>query len=208
MQKQTMKILFKDSIKSYLLVFLMSILAGLSVVICFALPNNDLWAFSYWSAETFGFWMFSTSLIVLLSEKRKTAIINAFMYVFIVFLITTIYQSYKMYFNFYTPFDSEMELSISSIDGWIFYSIVPALVCGFLGAILWSGRKNKIYSKVFCVLPAVFILIETIILFISVFTKHTKLFSAITDLIWLILYVVFLIKNVFTTRKVYGENRE
>lgn len=208
MQKQTMKILFKDNIKSYLLVFLMSILAGLSVVICFTLPNNDLWAFSYWSAETFGFWMFSTSLIVLLSEKRKTAIINAFMYVFIVFLITTIYQSYKMYFNFYTPFDSEMELSISSIDGWLFYSIIPALVCGFLGAILWSGRKNKIYSKVFCVLPAVFILIETIILFISVFTKHTKLFSAITDLIWLILYVVFLIKNVFTTRKVYGENRE
>ena len=39
-------------------------------------------------------------------------------------------------------------------------------------------------------------------------TNHTKLFSAITDLIWLILYVVFLIKNVFTTRKVYGENRE
>lgn len=39
-------------------------------------------------------------------------------------------------------------------------------------------------------------------------TNHTKLFSAITDLIWLILYVVFLIKNIFTTRKVYGENRE
>lgn len=150
MQKQTMKILFKDNIKSYLLVFLMSILAGLSVVICFALPNNDLWAFSYWSAETFGFWMFSTSLIVLLSEKRKTAIINAFMYVFIVFLITTIYQSYKMYFNFYTPFDSEMELSISSIDGWLFFSIIPALVCCFPDNKLFSAMQTYTEQQNIC----------------------------------------------------------
>ena len=192
-----MKVIFRDNIKSYLLVLLIGILAGLLVVMCFLIPNNELWAFSYWSTETFGFWMFSTSLMVLLSEKRKTAIINAFMYVFIMFLITTIYQSYKMYFNFYTPFDSKRELLISSINGWLLYSIIPSLICGFLGAILWSGRKNKIYSKLFCALPAVFILIEMIIMFISVFTNHTKLFSAITDLIWLILYIVFLIKNVF-----------
>ncbi len=192
-----MKVIFRDNIKSYLLVLLTGILAGLLVVMCFLIPNNELWAFSYWSTETFGFWMFSTSLMVLLSEKRKTAIINAFMYVFIMFLITTIYQSYKMYFNFYTPFDSKRELLISSINGWLLYSIIPSLICGILGAILWSGRKNKIYSKLFCALPAVFILIEMIILFISVFTNHTKLFSAITDLIWLILYIVFLIKNVF-----------
>lgn len=192
-----MKVIFRDNIKSYLLVLLIGILAGLLVVMCFLIPNNELWAFSYWSTETFGFWMFSTSLMVLLSEKRKTAIINAFMYVFIMFLITTIYQSYKMYFNFYTPFDSKRELLISSINGWLLYSIIPSLICGILGAILWSGRKNKIYSKLFCALPAVFILIEMIILFISVFTNHTKLFSAITDLIWLILYIVFLIKTVF-----------
>ena len=192
-----MKVIFRDNIKSYLLVLLTGILAGLLVVMCFLIPNNELWAFSYWSTETFGFWMFSTSLMVLLSEKRKTAIINAFMYVFIMFLITTIYQSYKMYFNFYTPIDSKRELLISSINGWLLYSIIPSLICGILGAILWSGRKNKIYSKLFCALPAVFILIEMIILFISVFTNHTKLFSAITDLIWLILYIVFLIKNVF-----------
>ena len=197
MRAEIMKVIFRDNIKSYLLVLLTGILAGLLVVMCFLIPNNELWAFSYWSTETFGFWMFSTSLMVLLSEKRKTAIINAFMYVFIMFLITTIYQSYKMYFNFYTPFDSKRELLISSINGWLLYSIIPSLICGILGAILWSGRKNKIYSKLFCALPAVFILIEMIILFISVFTNHTKLFSAITDLIWLILYIVFLIKNVF-----------
>ena len=92
-----MKVVFKDNIKSYLLVFLLSVLAGLSVIICLMLPNNNLWSFSYWSFGTYGFWMFTTSLIVLLSEKRKTAIINTSMYVFMIFLITTIYQSIKMY---------------------------------------------------------------------------------------------------------------
>ena len=192
-----MKVVFKDNIKSYLLVILLSVLAGLSVVLCLMLPNNNLWSFSYWGSSTYGFWMFTTSLIVLLSEKRKTAIINASIYVFMIFLITTIYQSIKMYFYSYTPFDSLMEIPINSINGWLLYSIIPAVICGVLGAILYSGRKDKIYSKVLCVMPAIFILIETIILFISVFTKQMKLFSAITDLISLILYIIFLMRCVF-----------
>ena len=74
---------------------------------------------------------------------------------------------------------------------------MPAVICGFLGAILYSGREDKIYGKILCIMPAIFILIETIILFISVFTKQMKLFSAITDLISLILYIIFLIRFVF-----------
>ena len=192
-----MKVFFKDSIKSYLLVFLLSVLAGLSVVICLMLPNNNLWSFSYWSSSTYGFWICTISLIVLLSEKRKTAVINTSMYVFMIFLITTIYQLIKMHFNSYTPFDSLMEIPINSINGWLLYSIIPAVICGALGAILYSGREDKIYGKILCIMPAIFILIETIILFISVFTKQMKLFSAITDLICLILYILFLIRFVF-----------
>ena len=195
-----MKVIFKDNIKSYLLVFLLSILAGLSVVTCLILPNNNLWSFSYWSSCTYGFWIFTTSLIVLLSEKRKTAIINSSIYIFMIFLINTIYQSIKMYFNSYTPFDSLMEIPINSINGWLLYSIIPAVICGALGAILYSGRKDKIYSKILCIMPAIFILIETIILFISVFTKQIKLFSAITDLICLILYTIFLTRCVFNKK--------
>ena len=192
-----MKVFFKDNIKSYLLVILLSVLAGLSVVLCLMLPNNNLWSFSYWSSSTYGFWMFTTSLIVLLSEKRKTAIINASIYVFMIFLITTIYQLIKIHFNSYTPFDSLMEIPINSINGWLLYSIIPAVICGALGAILYSGREDKIYGKILCIMPAIFILIETIILFISVFTKQMKLFSSITDLISLILYIIFLIRFVF-----------
>ena len=186
--------------KSYLLIFLLSIIAGLSVVFFCELPNNDLWAFSYWSSETFGFWMFSTSLIVLLSEKRKTATTNSTIYIFVMFLITTIYKSFRLYLNGYTPFNSLIDLSLNSMYGWLLYSVPPAIICGILGAILWSGRKNNIYSKILCILPVVFIFVESIILFYSFFINHTKLFSAITDLIWFILYVIFLKKLVFVKR--------
>ncbi|MCI9039222.1 MAG: hypothetical protein HFJ29_05065 [Clostridia bacterium] len=192
-----MKIIFKDNIRSYLLIFLLSIIAGLSVVFFCEFPNNDLWAFSYWSSETFGFWMFSTSLIVLLSEKRKTATINSTIYIFIMFLITTVYKSFRLYLNGYTPFNSFIDLSLNSLYGWLLYSVPPAIICGILGAILWSGRKNNIYGKMLCILPAIFILLETILLFYSVFISHTKLFSAITDLIWFILYIILLKKEVF-----------
>ena len=195
-----MKVIFKDNIKSYLLIFLLSIIAGLSVVFFCEFPNNDLWAFSYWSSETFGFWMFSTSLIVLLSEKRKTATTNSTIYIFVMFLITTIYKSFRLYLNGYTPFNSLIDLSLNSMYGWLLYSVPPAIICGILGAILWSGRKNNIYSKILCILPVVFIFVESIILFYSFFINHTKLFSAITDLIWFILYVIFLKKLVFVKR--------
>ena len=139
-----MKIIFRDNIKSYLMLFLLSIMAGLSVVFFCEFPDNELWAFSYWSSKTFGFWMFSTSLIVLLSEKRKTATINSTIYIFVMFLITTIYKSFHLYFNEYTPFNSLIDLSLNSLYGWLLYSVFPAIVCGILGAILWNGRKNGI----------------------------------------------------------------
>ena len=146
--------------------------------------------------------MFSTSLIVLLSEKRKTAIINSIIYIFVMFLITTIYKSLRLYWNGYTPFNSIIDLSLNSIYGWLLYSLVPAIMCGILGAILWSGRKNNTYSKILCVLPVLFILIETIILFYSVLMNHTKLFSAITDFICIILYIIFLKNKVFKRKEI------
>lgn len=195
-----MKIIFRDNIKSYLMLFLLSIMAGLSVVFFCEFPDNELWAFSYWSSKTFGFWMFSTSLIVLLSEKRKTATINSTIYIFVMFLITTIYKSFHLYFNEYTPFNSLIDLSLNSLYGWLLYSVFPAIVCGILGAILWNGRKNNIYGKALCILPVIFIFFETILLFYSVFINHTKLFSAITNLICFILYIIFLKKEVFIKR--------
>ena len=191
-----MKAIFKDNIKSYLLIFLIGIIAGLSVVLFLELPNNDLWTFSYWSSKTFGFWIFSASLIVLLSEKRKVAIINSAMYIFIMFLMSAIYMTFCLYWKGYSPFNSLMEVSLNNIYGWLIYSLPSAIICGVLGAILWDGRKNNIHGRILCILPAIFILIEVSFLFYNVIIEHTKLFSAITDLICFILYIKFLRKNI------------
>ena len=135
-----MKVIFKDNIKSYLLIFLLSIIAGLSVVFFCEFPNNDLWAFSYWSSETFGFWMFSTSLIVLLSEKRKTATTNSTIYIFVMFLITTIYKSFRLYLNGYTPFNSLIDLSLNSMFD------MDEIVLEPNSAQTYVVQFNKVYS--------------------------------------------------------------
>ena len=190
-----MKILFKDKLKSYLIISLLGIIAGISVIFFCEFPNNDLWAFSYWSSSTLGFWMFSTSLIVLFSEKRKTSFINAFIYIFIMFLMTSIYKSFRSFYGAYTPYDSFLELSLNRISGWLEYSVIPALLCGILALVLWSGRKDNTIGKILRILPMIFISLETISLFYIVFINHTKLFPAITNSVCLILYIIIYIKE-------------
>ena len=48
------------------------------------------------------------------------------------------------------------------------------------------------------VLPAVFILIETVYLFYSVFAHQTKLFSAATNFMCLVAYLVIMKKTAIT----------
>lgn len=196
-----MKVFFRDKFKSYCLLIALGMLAGLSVVLFIELPDNNLWSFYYWSSSTFGFWMFSTSLIVLFSENRKCAAINAGTYIFLMFLITTAHQSFQMYQSGATQFKSLHELVANHIGGWLLYSIPPALVCALLGIVLWSGRNNSLWGKILRLLPTVFILIETVILFYWVFTCKTRLFSAVSDLACLMAYIIIIIIRKQTNNK-------
>lgn len=138
-----MKALFRHNLKSYALVTALGLLAGVSVVLFIELPDNSFLSFYYWSSSTFGFWVFSTSLIVLFSESRKCAAINAGIYIFLMFLITTVHQSFRLYRSGATQFRSLSELMLNHIGGWLLYSVPPALVCVALGIILWYGRKIR-----------------------------------------------------------------
>ena len=92
MNKQR-NIFFYKSIKDFIIVAALGIAAGLLVALFLWLPDNELWDFSYFSSDTYGFWLFTTAIIVLFSEKRFVAAINAGLYVFFLFLITTAFQS-------------------------------------------------------------------------------------------------------------------
>ena len=115
-----MKSFFKNKTKSYLLVVALGVLTGFAAVLFCKLPDNSLWAFYYWSSNTFGFWMFSTSLIVLFSEDRTCAAINAGIYIFLMFLITTVYKSFQLYWAGNTPFNSSLEVLANHIGGWLY----------------------------------------------------------------------------------------
>ena len=112
-----MKALFRHNLKSYALVTALGLLAGFSVVLFIELPDNSFLSFYYWSSSTFGFWVFSTSLIVLFSEIRKCAAINAGIYIFLMFLITTVHQSFRLYRSGATQFRSLSELMLNHIGG-------------------------------------------------------------------------------------------
>ncbi len=152
MNKQR-NIFFYKSIKDFIIVAALGIAAGLLVALFLWLPDNELWDFSYFSSDTYGFWLFTTAIIVLFSEKRFVAAINAGLYVFFLFLITTAFQSLIMFYNAeYIPFDTIGEMIVGSIGGWLWYSILPAIMCMVLAAVLWSARKKR-YGENCCYLP-------------------------------------------------------
>ena len=99
-------------------------------------------------------------------------------------------KSFHLYWAGNMPFNSLFEVFVNHIGGWLLYSIPPALVCAILGLILWSGRKNTFWGKTLQILPPIFILIETIILFYSVFVYRTNLFSASSNLVCLMAYMI------------------
>lgn len=184
-----------------MLVAVLGIFAGMLVALFLWLPKNSLWDFSYFSSDTYGFWMFTTALIVLFSAKRHIAAINAGVYVFFLFLITTVFQSLRLFHTgSYTPFANVGEMAAESMIGWFWYSIVPAIICAVLGLLLWSARKNTKIGNLFLFAPLAFLAVETGYLLFCVFVYQTKLFSALTDIACIGGYCL-IIKRFLTTKR-------
>lgn len=165
-----------------MLVAVLGTAAGMLVALFLWLPDNSLWDFSYFSSDTYGFWMFTTAIIVLFSAKQHIAAINAGVYVFFLFLITTVFQSLRLFHTgSHTPYATVGEMAAESMVGWLWYSIAPAIICAALGSILWGARKNTAFGKLLLFAPLVFLAMETGYLLFCVFVHQTKLFSALTD---------------------------
>ena len=81
----------------YLLTAAAGIFGGILVAFIFDFPSDGLWAPAYWSTSVYGFWIFTTSLLVLWSEKRYVACIGSGLYIFFMFLVTTVYMSLRLF---------------------------------------------------------------------------------------------------------------
>ena len=163
----------------YLLTAVFGILGGLLVAFFSEFPSDGLWAAAYWSTSVYGFWIFTTSLLVLWSEKRHVACIGSGLYIFFMFLVTTVYMSLRIFYRGGTPYETLFGMALHSISGWLWYSIPPALLSAGFAAVLWGGRKAGTIGAVLRCLPFVFLSFETIFLFFYVFTQSTRLFFGI-----------------------------
>ena len=184
----------------FLLTATAGILGGLLVAFIFDFPSDGLWAPAYWSTSVYGFWIFTTSLLVLWSEKRHVACIGSGLYIFFMFLVTTVYMSLRLFCRGSTPYETFFDMALHSIFGWLWYSIPPALLCAGLAAVLWGGRKAGTIGAVLRWLPFVFLSFETIFLFFYVFTQSTRLFPALTDLLCIAGYFVLILLPILMKR--------
>ena len=184
----------------YLLTAVFGILGGLLVAFFSEFPSDGLWAAAYWSTSVYGFWIFTTSLLVLWSNKRYVACIGSGLYIFFMFLVTTVYMSLRLFCRGGTPYETFFDMALHSISGWLWYSIPPALLSAGLAAVLWGGRKAGTIDAVLRWLPFVFLCLETGWLFFDVFTQNTRLFPALTDLLCTAGYFVLILLPILMKR--------
>lgn len=184
----------------YLLTAVFGILGGLLVAFFSEFPSDGLWAAAYWSTSVYGFWIFTTSLLVLWSNKRYVACIGSGLYIFFMFLVTTVYISLRLFYRGSTPYEALFDLALHSISGWLWYSIPPALLSAGLAAVLWGGRKAGTVGTVLRWLPFVFLCLETGWLFFYVFTQNIRLFPALTDLLCTAGYFVLILLPILMKR--------
>lgn len=184
----------------FLLTAAAGIIGGLLVAFFFEFPSDGLWAAAYWSSSVYGFWIFTTSLLVLWSEKRYVACIVSGLYIFFMFLVTTVCMSLRLFYRGGTPYETLFDMALHSLPGWLWYSIPPALFGAGLAAVLWGGRKAGTVGAVLRWMPLAFLCLETGWLFFYVFTQSTRLFPALTDLLCTAGYFVLILLPIFMKR--------
>ena len=184
----------------FLLTAAAGIIGGLLVAFFFEFPSDGLWAAAYWSSSVYGFWIFTTSLLVLWSEKRHVACIGSGLYIFFMFLVTTVYMSLRLFYRGSTPYETLFGMALHSISGWLWYSIPPALLSAGFAAVLWGGRKAGTIGAVLRWLPFAFLCLETGCLLFYVFTQSTRLFPALTDLLCTAGYFVLILLPIWMKR--------
>ena len=184
----------------FLLTAVAGILGGFLVAFILEFPSVGLWAAAYWSTSVYGFWIFTTSLLVLWSEKRYVACIGSGLYIFFMFLVTTVYMSLRLFYRGRTPYETLFDMILHSISGWLLYSIPPTLLCAGLAAALWGGRKAGTIGAVLRWMPLVFLCLETGWLFFYVFAQNTRLFPALTDLLCTAGYFVLILLPILMKR--------
>ena len=172
-----MPLLFKGNTMGYFAEAALGVAAGLLAAALSLLPHGTLWSFSSFGSGTIGFWMFSTSTIVLLSASPRVAAANSGIYVGLMFAVTGIFKTLRLIYSEY--YFTSGFLSIAA--DLFLYSVIPGLVCSALGTVLWYGRKGGRFSRLLLAAPLIVTAAEAAIMFFRVAAEGTMLFQAVLD---------------------------
>ncbi len=180
----------------------MGIAAGLLVAFFSMFPHDDLWGLAFFSSQTFGFWIFSCSLLALLSEKKHAAGINVALYVYLMFYVTGIFKRLAVINHGYNT----MEYFWSGLYEELTYGLPYAVICFVLGFIIWHGRMDNWLSLLLRYAPALFILAELILQIVHFLSVRKGLFMLVNDALYLVFYLLIISKQIKTARLICTQN--
>lgn len=184
-------IIFKHDLRSYLLASVLGVFAGLLVAFFACFPSDDLWGLAFFSSQTFGFWVFTCSLIALFSSKHYAAGGCVALYVYFMFYITGLYKRLAVVLKmqntwayFFKGFYEELS-----------YGLLAAALCFALAFILWLARKDKPIFVLLRFAPLLVIAAEAIWLWLWVINQNCFLFMAIVDTLCAAAYLFIILKR-------------
>lgn len=178
----------KDNKKSYLLLFLFGVLAGVVCRISDLFPYEDLWSLSS-IATLFGFWIASVGLITCFSSSNKGAFINSFLYMF---GMTISFYGLKYILGFFIPrFSNDGRFQM---DLFIVYSLL-SVACGVGSFVLYNWNKENKVSSILYALPASGMLAEAIGCLFVLVNQHMLLAQTLFDFFFALLFGAALFKK-------------
>lgn len=173
--------------KSYTVIFLTGILAGILTRLTDFGPRNSIWGISA-IATLFGFWIFSETVIVLCSSSNKNAAINVFLYMF---GMTLSFYLLKYILGWFLPaFSGNFQSNL-----FILYSVL-SVMCAIGAYILYYWNKAGKWAPVLYALPVSGLLAEAIGVGIYFFINRSWLFQLVFDFLTAGLLGIFFYKKV------------
>ena len=167
--------LLTNSFRSYLLIFLCGIFAGVVTRLTDFCSADSLWSFSS-IATLYGFWIISVTGIVLCSTSNLCAGLSSFLYLF---GMTLSFYGLQYALGMYLPMFANDGFKISL---FLLYSGLSA-ACGIGAFVLFYWERSTRISAVLYALPIGALLAEALATGLYLFQHATFLFQFLMDLL-------------------------
>lgn len=175
----------KDNYKSYILLFLAGVLAGIICRLSDFFPYESLWSLSS-IATMFGFWIASVGVITCFSSSNRGAFINSFLYMF---GMTLSFYGLKSILGLYIErFSNESHFQTNL---FLLYSAL-SVVCGIGSYILYYWNNGKLIGSILCALPASGMLAEAVACLLMLLNHRMLLAQTLFDFVFVVIFLFLL----------------